>query len=283
MRAQSEARSPRRRGERAGRPGCRQHATANGRMLSPRVAIHPIGPIILRTAHARAQDVEFCVRARKHDVPLTFCAGAVVAHAFNPGLRGLFRQFLRYGLFERQMCARHPEYLSWLSITTEISSFDVRLAEAAPRRACGRTVARQARPARTPRPWRDTPRAESRHSPAQDPTGSWHSCHSTRAGEAPCARMAAGRGAGRSARALRRPCSEQAPQGGSGAAQARLACHVHVSETHPVGSSGRGPHAVGLNEASRSPCVRPETPAFCSLRHPGACGAGPPPDLAEVA
>ncbi len=130
MRAQSEARSPRRRGERAGRPGCRQHATANGRMLSPRVAIHPIGPIILRTAHARAQDVEFCVRARKHDVPLTFCAGAVVAHAFNPGLRGLFRQFLRYGLFERQMCARHPEYLSWLSITTEISSFDVRLAEA---------------------------------------------------------------------------------------------------------------------------------------------------------
>ena len=66
------------------------------------------------------------MRARKHNVPLTFCAGAVVAHAFDPGLRGLFRQFARYGAAERQMCARHPEYLSWLSTTVEISSLGVR-------------------------------------------------------------------------------------------------------------------------------------------------------------
>jgi len=103
--------------------GKRAHALTPG-CHKPHTADYPPNRACAR------QDVEFCVRARKHDVPLTFCAGAVVAHAFNPGLRGLFRQFLRYGLFERQMCARHPEYLSWLSITTEISSFDVRLAEA---------------------------------------------------------------------------------------------------------------------------------------------------------
>lgn len=69
------------------------------------------------------QDVEFCVRARKHNVRLTYCAGAVVQHAFAPGANGLYKQFFRYGMFERHMCAKHPEYMSWLSVSSEISSF----------------------------------------------------------------------------------------------------------------------------------------------------------------
>ena len=64
------------------------------------------------------------MRARKHNVSLTYCAEAIVAHAFAPGAGGLFRQFFRYGMFERLMSAKHPEYLSWLSVSVEISSFD---------------------------------------------------------------------------------------------------------------------------------------------------------------
>ena len=69
------------------------------------------------------QDVEFCVRARKHNVRLTYCAGAVVQHAFAPGANGLYSQFYRYGMFERHMTVKHPEYMSWLSVSSEISSF----------------------------------------------------------------------------------------------------------------------------------------------------------------
>ena len=63
------------------------------------------------------------MRARKHNVALTYCAGAVVQHAFAPGANGLYKQFFRYGMFERHMCAKHPEYMSWLSVSREISSF----------------------------------------------------------------------------------------------------------------------------------------------------------------
>ncbi|KAK9832721.1 hypothetical protein WJX81_003688 [Elliptochloris bilobata] len=73
--------------------------------------------------NAAFEDVEFCVRARKNNVPLTYCAGAVIQHAFAPGAVGLYNQFFRYGMFERHMCAKHPEYLSWLSVSAEISSF----------------------------------------------------------------------------------------------------------------------------------------------------------------
>jgi len=65
--------------------------------------------------------VEFCVRARKAGVSLSYCDSADVTHHFDPGIGGLFRQFWRYGSFERQMCLKHPEYLNWLWTSSEIS------------------------------------------------------------------------------------------------------------------------------------------------------------------
>lgn len=65
--------------------------------------------------------MEFCVRARKSGVSLSYCESAVVKHHFDQGVPGLFRQFRRYGSFERQMCLKHPEYLNWLWASSEIS------------------------------------------------------------------------------------------------------------------------------------------------------------------
>ncbi|KAK9845930.1 hypothetical protein WJX81_006218 [Elliptochloris bilobata] len=70
---------------------------------------------------AAFEDVEFCVRARKMGVSLTYCESAVVRHHYENGVGGLFRQFRRYGSFERQMCLKHPEYLNWLRASREIS------------------------------------------------------------------------------------------------------------------------------------------------------------------
>ena len=108
----------------------KQHSAANASsMCLPWIwrRDHPpseCAALSLSSSAPRArQDVEFCVRARKHNVHLTYCAGAVVQHAFAPGANGLYKQFFRYGMFERHMCAKHPEYMSWLSVSSEISSF----------------------------------------------------------------------------------------------------------------------------------------------------------------
>ena len=61
------------------------------------------------------------MRARKSGVSLSYCESAVVKHHFDQGVPGLFRQFRRYGSFERQMCLKHPEYLNWLWASSEIS------------------------------------------------------------------------------------------------------------------------------------------------------------------
>ena len=61
------------------------------------------------------------MRARKAGVELSYCEAAIVTHHFDPGVAGLFRQFRRYGSFERQMCLKHPEYLNWLWASSEIS------------------------------------------------------------------------------------------------------------------------------------------------------------------
>ncbi|KAL3680772.1 hypothetical protein R1sor_023728 [Riccia sorocarpa] len=71
---------------------------------------------------AAFEDVEFCVRARKKDIKLTYTSKAVMKHRYEPGWWGLFRQFQRYGSFEKQMCLKHPEYLGWLWSSESIPS-----------------------------------------------------------------------------------------------------------------------------------------------------------------
>ena len=52
---------------------------------------------------AAFEDVEFCVRARKRGISLTYAGDAVVSHDYTGGLWGLFRQFQRYGMYEAQV------------------------------------------------------------------------------------------------------------------------------------------------------------------------------------
>ena len=67
------------------------------------------------------EDVEFCIRAKKKGIPLTYHPLAVVHHHFEPKWAALFLQFKRYGRFERQTATKHKEYLPWLWSSHEIS------------------------------------------------------------------------------------------------------------------------------------------------------------------
>ncbi|KAK9816901.1 hypothetical protein WJX72_006944 [[Myrmecia] bisecta] len=71
---------------------------------------------------AAFEDVEYCVRARKQGISLRYVKEAVVQHHYECDCRGLFKQFQRYGSYEHLMCKRHPDYLTWLWASTEISS-----------------------------------------------------------------------------------------------------------------------------------------------------------------
>lgn len=71
---------------------------------------------------AAFEDVEFCVRASKSGVHLCYDADAVVRHHYDTTAVGLFRQFARYGQFETTMCRLHPDYLTLLYASNEISS-----------------------------------------------------------------------------------------------------------------------------------------------------------------
>ena len=72
---------------------------------------------------AAFEDVEFCVRCKKAGAPLTYSKAAVVHHHYDCNVSGLFQQFKRYGMYEAHMVLRHPEYLSWLWSSREISCF----------------------------------------------------------------------------------------------------------------------------------------------------------------
>ena len=75
---------------------------------------------------AAFEDVDFCVRAKKTSISLTYARTAVVKHDYEAGIRDLFVRFQRYGAFESTMARKHPEYLSWLWSSTEISCHPVR-------------------------------------------------------------------------------------------------------------------------------------------------------------
>jgi len=72
---------------------------------------------------ASFEDVEFCIRAKKNRIRMTYYPPAVVRHHFEPGWTSLFSQFQRYGRFERQTALKHKEYLPWLWSSHEISCF----------------------------------------------------------------------------------------------------------------------------------------------------------------
>lgn len=72
---------------------------------------------------ASFEDVEFCIRAKKNRIRMTYYPPAIVRHHFEPGWTSLFSQFQRYGRFERQTALKHKEYLPWLWSSHEISCF----------------------------------------------------------------------------------------------------------------------------------------------------------------
>ena len=74
--------------------------------------------------NAAFEDVEFCIRAKKKGIPMTYQPTAVMRHHYGEGLIALFWQFQRYGRFERLTALKHKEYLPWLWASTEISCSD---------------------------------------------------------------------------------------------------------------------------------------------------------------
>lgn len=107
--------------------------TLNGRMLKDgsvlygctcNLSISVAGvDLLFDTTYPAAsfEDVEFCIRAKKNRIRMTYYPYAVVHHHFDPGWSSLFRQFQRYGRFERQTALKHKEYLPWLWSSHEIS------------------------------------------------------------------------------------------------------------------------------------------------------------------
>lgn len=107
--------------------------TLNGRMLSDgsvlygctcNLSISVAGvDLLFDTSYPAAsfEDVEFCIRAKKNRIRMTYHPLAVVHHHFEPGWYSLFHQFQRYGRFERQTALKHQEYLLWLWSSREIS------------------------------------------------------------------------------------------------------------------------------------------------------------------
>lgn len=109
--------------------------TLNGRMLADgsvlygctcNLSMNVAGVDLLFDASfpaASFEDVEFCIRAKKNRIRMTYYPPAVVRHHFEPGWTSLFSQFQRYGRFERQTALKHKEYLPWLWSSHEISCF----------------------------------------------------------------------------------------------------------------------------------------------------------------
>ena len=109
--------------------------TLNGRMLEDgsvlygctcNLSISVAGvDLLFDTAFPAAsfEDVEFCIRAKKSRIRMTYFPRAVVHHHFEPGWISLFSQFKRYGRFERQTALKHKEYLPLLWSSREISCF----------------------------------------------------------------------------------------------------------------------------------------------------------------
>ena len=107
--------------------------TLNGRMLSDgsvlygctcNLSISVAGVDLMFDSSypaASFEDVEFCIRAKKNRIRMTYHPFAVVHHHFEPGWYSLFSQFQRYGRFERQTALKHREYLPWLWSSHEIS------------------------------------------------------------------------------------------------------------------------------------------------------------------
>lgn len=70
---------------------------------------------------AAFEDVDFCIRAKKQGITLTYNPRAVVRHHYGSGMLSLFRQFQRYGRYERLAALKHKEYLPWLYASSEIT------------------------------------------------------------------------------------------------------------------------------------------------------------------
>lgn len=110
--------------------------TLNGRMLKDgsilygctcnlSISLADVG-LLFDTSFPNAafEDVDFCIRAKKQGIPLTYCPLAVVRHQYGVGLVAMFRQFQRYGRYERLAALKHKEYLPWLYASLEISCSD---------------------------------------------------------------------------------------------------------------------------------------------------------------
>ncbi|KAJ8900736.1 hypothetical protein NDN08_000037 [Rhodosorus marinus] len=74
------------------------------------------------------EDVEFCVRARKAGPTnsITFVSEAVVKHDYSTDVLGLIEQFWRYGQGHHRMLEVHPEYDTWLAVSSPMSNFSVK-------------------------------------------------------------------------------------------------------------------------------------------------------------
>ena len=67
---------------------------------------------------AAFEDVEFCVRARKAGISVSYAEDAVIRHCYEGDLHGLFGRFRKYGLFEAQVCIKGSQFLHVLCSCT---------------------------------------------------------------------------------------------------------------------------------------------------------------------
>jgi len=71
---------------------------------------------------ASMEDVDFCLRAQKQGCPVLLLNDARVLHDYVLSISGFCRQFYKYGLWEKMIVSRHPEYAHLLGNSMEIPS-----------------------------------------------------------------------------------------------------------------------------------------------------------------
>lgn len=78
--------------------------------------------------NAAGEDIEFCFRALHSNFKIAFCEKAIINHDFGYGknpyhnLKKFCRQFSRYGMGERVLLQKIPDYYSYFNQTNEISA-----------------------------------------------------------------------------------------------------------------------------------------------------------------
>lgn len=63
---------------------------------------------------AAQEDVELCRANAAAGVQISFAPDAIIFHEYQQGLRGIYRQFHKYGAVEPQIAAKHINYLQLL-------------------------------------------------------------------------------------------------------------------------------------------------------------------------